>query len=139
MKSSVQYYLPPALTILLLVTLVLFTCGCIQQPALNSGTQTVAPQTVETSVVTAEQPDNSHIIITYHGGQGMEKLIELETTVMDSQGGSKTQSTGTRLATTPVKVGGTSTFTGSFAGNDHVVVTGYFSDGRQQVLLDIFL
>ena len=139
MKSSVPYYLPPALTILLLVILVLFTSGCIQQPALYPGTQTVAPQTVETSIITAEQPDTSHILITYHGGQGMEKLIELETTVMDSQGESKTQSTGTRLATTPVKVGGTNPFTGAFAGNDHVVVIGYFSDGRQQVLLDIFL
>ena len=139
MKSSAPNHLQPALTILMLVSLVLFTSGCIQQPTLYPGKQTVAPQSVETSVVTAEQRDNSHIIITYHGGQGMENLIELETTVTDSQSKSKTQSTGTRLATTPVKVGGTSTFIGSFAGNDHVIVIGYFSDGRQQVLLDIYL
>ena len=139
MKSSVPSHLQPALTILLLATLVLFTSGCIQQPTLSPGGPTVATQTVETSVVIAEQPDTSNIIITYHGGQVLENLVELETTVMDSQGKSKTQSTGTRRATTPVKVGGTSTFTGSFAGDDHVVVTGYFSDGRQQVLLDIYL
>jgi hypothetical protein len=69
----------------------------------------------------------------------MEKLMELQTTVTDSKGESKTQATGSRLATTPVQTGGTSKFTGSFDGDDHVVVYGYFSDGSQQLLLDTYI
>jgi hypothetical protein len=86
--------------------------------------------------VTASQPDASHIIITYQGGPDMENILELETVVTSSHGISKTQSAGSRLATTPITIRGTNTIEGEFEGQDHVVVTGYFSDGSRRVLLD---
>ena len=86
--------------------------------------------------VTATQPDATHIVITYQGGPNMEKIMELETMVTDSHGASKTQSIGSRLATTPITIQGTNTMTGAFEGQDHVVVTGYFADGSRKVLLD---
>lgn len=86
--------------------------------------------------VVATQPDTSHIVITYQGGPDMEKIMELETMVTDSHGASKTQSAGSRLATTPITIRGTNTISGAFEGQDHVVVTGYFSDGSRRVLLD---
>jgi hypothetical protein len=119
----------PALCLLFFMILILVTSGCTQ-----TGIQSADQKTM--MEVTAVQPDNSHIVITYQGGPDMEKIVELETTVNDSAGKSKTQSIGSRLATTPITIHGTDTFTGAFEGKDHVVVTGYFTDGSHKVLLD---
>lgn len=89
--------------------------------------------------VVASQPDATQIVITYQGGPNMEKIIELETLITDSAGKSQTKSVGSRLATTPITIHGTQTITGPFDGKDHVVVTGYFTDGSRKVLLDTTL
>jgi hypothetical protein len=114
-----------------MVLLVLIT-GCTQ-----TGAQT-ADQKKFMEVVAA-QPDNTHIVITYQGGPNMEKIMELETTITDSSTNSQTKSVGSRLATTPITIHGTQTITGAFEGQDHVVVTGYFTDGSRKVLLDTTL
>jgi hypothetical protein len=121
-------------TLAIALMLIGLTCGCIrQQPAAPS------PQAAITSRVTAIQPDNGHILVTYLGGQAEYTLMELEITVIDSGGKSKTQSIGSRLATTPVQVQATNSFTGSFAGKDRVSVTAYYSDGSQKTVLDTFV
>jgi PBP1b-binding outer membrane lipoprotein LpoB len=103
--------------------------GCTQ-----AGTQSAEQK--QFMEVTATQPDDTHMVITYQGGPNMEKIIELETMITDSAGRSVTKSVGSRLATTPITIKGTNTIEGAFAGKDHVVVTGYFSDGSRKVLLD---
>ena len=118
-------------TVLLLavITCLIFTSGCTQ----------AGPQSAEQKKfleVTATQPDATHIVVTYQGGPNMEKIMELETMVTDSRGVSRTQSIGSRLATTPITIQGTNTMTGAYEGQDHVVVTGYFADGSSKVLLD---
>jgi hypothetical protein len=118
-----------AIAISLMVVLVLITtaCGCTQP----SSQQSKVPEPV-----TAVQADDNHITIAFHGGPGMDSLVELEVTVTDSTGKSQTQSIGSRLATTPVQIDTTHTLTGSFGGKDHVLVTGYFSDGSKRLVLD---
>lgn len=115
------------------VILLLLAAGCTapQVPA--------AGQTGQPPEVTASQPDDSHIVVTYQGGPSMESLIELETTITDSQGRSQTKSAGNRLGTTPIPIGGTNSISGNYAGLDHVVVMGYFSDGSHRQMLDTTL
>jgi hypothetical protein len=105
--------------------------------AVSGGCTQLSPQQpAPPAPITAVQPDNNHITIAFHGGAGMESLLELEITITDSAGKSQTQSRGSRLATTPIRTDSTMTFTGSFDGKDHVFVTGYFSDGSRRTVLD---
>jgi hypothetical protein len=129
MITKIKIYRKCIPTVLFLTVLALFivASGCTQ----------LSPQKQQTSEpVTAVQTDNSHIAISFHGGQGMDNLLELEVTVTDSTGKSQTRSIGSRMATTPVTTGTLQAFTGSFSGNDHVFITGYFSDGSRKLLLD---
>jgi hypothetical protein len=101
--------------------------GCTQPSA-------TAPDT--SSGVTVTRPDDSHITVAFVGAPGMDGLLELEMTVTDSNGKSVTLSKGSRLATTPIQVHATQSFTGSYGGKNHVFITGYFSDGSHRVLVD---
>lgn len=121
------------LCVFAVVSILLFTCGCTQAPA---GSTTQAD---ETSAVIVEQPDASHIQITYHGSLQTDKLVELEVSITDSNGKVTTQAMGSRLATTPIQYGSSRTFTGSFDGKDRVFVTGYFSDGSQKLMTDTII
>jgi hypothetical protein len=122
----------PALVLFAVVAGLVLAGGCTQ-PGAQSAEQKKFME------VTATQPDPAHILITYQGGPNMEKIMELETMVTDSSGASQTKSVGSRLATTPITIQGTNTLSGAFGGQDHVVVTGYFSDGSRRVLLDTTL
>jgi hypothetical protein len=102
-------------------------CGCTQQQS--------AP-TQNPYGVAVTKPDDNHISVAFVGAPGMDSLIELEMTVTDSNGKSVTMSKGSRLATTPIQVHSTQTFTGSYGGKDHVFITGYFSNGTHSVVVD---
>jgi ABC-type phosphate transport system substrate-binding protein len=117
-----------AICMLAVLALMLFACGCTQLPS-QQQTKTPAP-------VTATQPDNSHITIAYPGSTDMSTLLELEASVTDSTGKTQTRSIGDRHSTTPLKWGATLTMTGTFNGNDHILVTGYFMDSSQKLVLD---
>lgn len=132
MKRTTTRSLLPALVLSVAVMLCICASGCTQA----QGQSAEQKQFVE---VTATQPDTTHIVITYQGGPNMEKIMELETLVTDSTGKSVTKSIGSRLATTPITIRGTNTIEGAYAGQDHVVVTGYFNDGSRKVLLDTTL
>ncbi len=114
------------LCLLAFLGLMLLASGCTQQPLLQ---QAPAP-------VTVAQNDDSHITISYHGSNATASLLELEASVTDSNGKSQTQSVGDRLSTTPLRWTASISFTGSFKGNDKVLVTGYFMDGSQKLMLD---
>jgi hypothetical protein len=120
-----------AICLLALLALMLVASGCTQ-PALQQPQKTPAP-------VTATQTDSTHILIAYPGSTDLSNLLELETTVTDSTGKTQTKSIGDHQSTTPLKFGATLVLTGSFGGNDHVLVTGYFMDGSQKHLLDTII
>ena len=124
------FYRIPAFFLVLALILLAVSAGCTQPRAAQSAEQ---KQFVE---VTATQPDSGHIVVTYQGGPNLERIIELETTVTDSNGKSQTQSAGSRIATTPVTIKGTRSFIGNFGGKDHVMVEAYMSDGSRMDILD---
>ena len=124
------------LCFLAVLSLLFLSCGCTQQPQ-PAGSQT-APD-AEAPAITVSQPDTSHIIITYPGRLDMDKLVELEISITDSKGRVKTESMGSRLATTPVQFGSSHEITGSFDGKDRVFITGYFSDGSQKPIIDTII
>jgi len=117
-----------AICLLAVLALMLFSCGCTQ-PSSQQQTKTPPP-------VTATQTDNGHITIAYPGSTEMNDLLELEASVTDSAGKTQTRSVGDRHSTTPLRWGATLTLTGTFNGNDHVLVTGYFMDSSQKLVLD---
>lgn len=138
----------PYLCLCIVLSVLLLACGCTQVPAGTTGSpgsansagsavSTATPAaTDEAPVVIVDQPDASHIHITYHGSLKTDKLVELEVSITDSNGKVTTQSMGSRMATTPIPYGSSRTITGSFDGKDRVFVTGYFSDGSQQPMVD---
>jgi len=109
------------------LALMIFSAGCMTQQNATPGP------------VTADKTDPSHITVAFRGGPGTEALTELKITVIDSNGKTMTRSLGSRLATTPVQLNASATFTGSYSGKSHVVVTGYFSDGTKKTMLDTTL
>jgi len=86
--------------------------------------------------MTVERVGSEKLIVHFQGGEGLDNLMEIEITVTDSRGTSKTQSLGTRQATTPVQRSATSTFVGSFTGSAHVLAIGYAPGGSPVTLLD---
>jgi hypothetical protein len=114
-----------------ILVLLLLAAGCTQLQA-SSGTTT--PATF--SGITVTKPDSTHITIAYVGPDDMSSLLELECTLTDDQGKSLTQSIGSKLATTPVKLHATKTVTGAYAGKNHVYITGYYTDGTHKTLVD---
>jgi hypothetical protein len=117
-----------AICLLAFLGLMILAGGCTQ-PAPQQQQKAPAP-------VTATRTDSSHITITYPGSTDTGTLLELEVTVTDSAGKTQTQSLGDRYSTTPLRFGTTRTFSGTFNGNDRVLVTGYFMDGSQKPVLD---
>jgi len=110
-----------------ILVLLVLTGGCTQQQAATPDTS---------SGVTVTRPDDTHITVAFVGAPGMDTLLEMEMTVTDSNGKVVTISKGSRLATTPIQVHATQSFTGTYSGKNHVVVTGYFSDGSHRILVD---
>jgi hypothetical protein len=85
---------------------------------------------------TAQQTNASAIIVTYQGGQDAASLVGITVTVTDQVGQVQTKTLGSETGTIPIGIGETLTFEGAYAGKDHVVATGHFSDGKQQLIMD---
>ena len=82
-------------------------------------------------IVTADQIDTTHIIVTYWGGPDHSSLISLNIS----------WPTGKQQNISYPQIGNFYTATGAnvTAGKDHILVTGRFSDLTDQVLLDTFV
>jgi archaeal type IV pilus assembly protein PilA len=101
--------------------------------------------------VTAQQPDGQTITTTYQGGQDAQSFTSGLVTVTPSATctGSVTYDNATTTAQTKGYFSNTvgswvtakcsAPTTGGFSGKDHVVVTGTFSDGSNQVMLDTYV
>jgi archaeal type IV pilus assembly protein PilA len=90
--------------------------------------------------VTAQQPDASHITVTYQGGQDAGSFTS-GYVVVSAGNGSATVAyeSNNQNLTTQVGSSVTATSSGGFDGKDHVVATGAFGDGTSQVLLDTYI
>ena len=120
-----------AVCLLTLLALMLAASGC---------TQSASQQQQNVPLpVTATQTDSTRILITYPGNTETINLLELEATITDSAGKTQTKSIGDRHSTTPLKFGATLPLTGTFSGNDHLLVTGYYIEGSQKLVLDTTL
>ena len=82
-------------------------------------------------MVTADQTDPTHIIVTYRGGPDQGSLNNL--TIMWPAGVQQTIDT--------PKVGDVYTATGANVtpGKDHIIVTGVFQNGASQVVLETWV
>ena len=135
MRSSRVSSLPVrAVTLGIILAFLILAAGCTQ-PGIPSPFP-ATPSPTPSNGVTATRPDTSHIVVAYNGGPNMETLFELDATVTDSQGKSSTQHIGSKTATSPIRIGGTIKFEGAYSGNNHVLVTGFFNDGSQRIMLD---
>jgi archaeal type IV pilus assembly protein PilA len=84
---------------------------------------------------TAQKPDASTIVVTYQGGQDATSMQFACITVQDKP----TFMMGPQTAGGTLNVGCSTTIRGTagqFAGKTHVVITGTFTDGSSQVILD---
>jgi len=85
---------------------------------------------------TAQQPDATHIVVTYQGGQDASTCVGIKWTITNPAGASISSALmGNTGGSTALPVGKSLTLTGT-GGKDHVVGTAYFSDGSAQVILD---
>jgi len=84
---------------------------------------------------TAQKPDASHIVVTYQGGQDAGTMQTACISINDNPVFLMGPNGGTTL-TVGCSTTITSAVTGGYASKTHVVVTGTFSDGSSQVILD---
>jgi hypothetical protein len=87
--------------------------------------------------VTAYRPDAGHIVVTYQGGQDAASLQSISVTDNGALAGGMSIPAGSGLASLPV--GMNTTVPAPYQVSNHIVVTGTFSDGTHQLLLDITL
>jgi flagellin-like protein len=98
---------------------------------------------------TVQQPDANTIVVTYQGGQdassfdfGTVSITKSDATLValaDYTNGTATGTGTQNILGKDVGSSVTATDAGEFAGKDHVVVTGTFTDGSSQVILDNFV
>jgi hypothetical protein len=133
------------MVLLAVAAVMLIIAGCTgvpsTPPAQIATTVTPVPATTTEKIptVTVERAGSEKLIVHFQGGEGLDNIMEIEITVTDSRGTSKTQSLGTRQATTPVQRYATSTFVGSFSGKTRVLAVGYSPNGSLTTLLDAWI
>lgn len=76
--------------------------------------------------------ENNRILVTFTGGEKADQLYWLNVSVNGNNAGAL----GKFQGTTPLTVGNSSYFGGATSGSDHLVITGSFADGSQQVVMD---
>ena len=130
-----------AICLAILLALLVLATGCTQPGPVSvpSPFPAATTQTPAATQISVTRPDSSHIVVTYLGGTDLERLIELDATVTDSQGKSSFQHIGSKTATSPIRIGGTIPFEGSYTGNNHVLIVGYYIDGSSRVLQDTYV
>ena len=93
--------------------------------------------------VTAQQPDGTHITVTYQGGQDAGSFTSGNVTVTPSGTPACDVSYEPDPPLLASNVGSSVVATGDvadcFKGKDHVIATGLFGDGSSQVLLDTYI
>lgn len=85
---------------------------------------------------TANQPDMSHIVVTYRGGQDAQICTGVHWVIIDSSGATIADSwMGMNSGSSILKVGSGLTLSGTL-GKDHITATAHFTDNSDQVIYD---
>jgi flagellin-like protein len=84
------------------------------------------------SVAATARQSGTSFQVTWQGGQDNTYVSAYNITLLNALAAVSTVGF-------PPTVGNTTTFSGATAGNDHVVVVAYFTDGTQQVVLDTYV
>ena len=136
-RPNLSRFVKPTVCMGVILLFLMIAAGCTQQsiPQVPNPFPAATTQTPAATQVTVTKPDASHIVIKYLGGTDMQRLIEIEATVTDSQGKSSTQHISDKLATSPITIGGSIKFEGSYAGTNKVFATGYYLDGSSRNLI----
>ena len=137
-RKSRLFWVPVVLVVVVMVLpFVTFILSVIAAVAFGSAAGSVSHDHVVAATV--QQPDERTIILTYQGGSGAGELQNIAVTVTDSNGRAQTKTIGTGGLSGPPVPGDQLTFNGDYFSKDHVVVTGYFSDGSDSVILDNYV
>jgi uncharacterized membrane protein YidH (DUF202 family) len=132
--KSRLFWLPVALFVVAIVLIIVAFISAFVFGMTNTIAQTKAV------AVSVQQPDSNHVTVTYKGGPDAYLMKQLTVTVTDNAGNMQTKNIEQLSGQTiPLEVGSSVTFTGEFSRQNHVVASGAFSDGVQQVLLDTFV
>jgi hypothetical protein len=134
-RKSRLFWLP-IVVLILMVALLIVALGFAFM-IFGSAAQSAHQAKVVTA--TAQQPDVSHIVVTYLGGRDAYDVSQVTIVVTNPDGDSLTEILGEADDKTPLKIGSQVTFTGRFAGRDHVVATAKFMDNTKQVILDSYV
>jgi hypothetical protein len=130
-KSSL-FWLPVILIIL--VPVLLFASALVAAMVFSMAGSVQHTKVVS---VTAYRPDAGHIVVTYPGGQDAASLQSISIVDNGAMAGMISIPAGSGLTSLPV--GMNTTVPASAKVSNHIVVTGTFSDGSHQLLLDITL
>ena len=144
-----DFYLPPVTpgapppegtnNTLIIVLIVLFIGMVFILPAVIAAfVFGMAGNISHTKVVaaTVQQSGAGTMEIIFQGGQDAGLMVSMTVTVTDSSGQVQTKTIGSDTGTNPLGVGEKAVFNGAFAGKDHVVASGHFTDGTEQIILD---
>jgi hypothetical protein len=88
---------------------------------------------------TASQPNASSIIVTYLGGKNAQEVHQVDILVTDADGHKQKKTLTLPDDTGSPATGSSVTFTGSYAGDDRVEVTGKFRNGTAHEILSMYL
>jgi flagellin-like protein len=90
---------------------------------------------------TAQKIDASNVMVTFTGGEDAQYVETVQWTVSDDSGAVKTHTMGTAGSILPVgpRHKFTSATPNADRGKTHAVAAAHFSDGSDQVILDIWI
>lgn len=131
----------PVIGVILMVAATIVIAGVIM--AMLGGFAPVEPP--RTVSVAATQPTATNISIVFHGGPdgGMVNTLNLSVNENHTAANGKPMKLTAGALANVLPVGNTSTFyvedLEAGPGNDHVVVTATFTDGVEQVVLDVLV
>ncbi len=147
MHDSSESGVSPVIGVVLMVAITVILASAIATFVLGMTTNIPVTRTL---AVTVDSPDAEHLIIVYKGGPDAASFSYATVTITPSKGAPVTVWSNTTPKGAPAaqqyilgpQVGNQVIATGTagqFVGKDHVTVTGRFSDGTSQALLNQFV
>jgi flagellin-like protein len=147
MQPESESAVSPVIGVILMVAVTVILAAIIATFVLGMATNIPVTRTL---AVTVDAPDAEHLVFVYKGGPDAASFSYATVSITPSMGAAVTTWSNTTPHGAPAdqqyilgnKVGNQVLATGStaqFTGKDHVVVTGRFNDGTDQVILNTFI
>ena len=147
MQPGSESAVSPVIGVILMVSVTVILAAIIASFTLGMTTNIPVTRTL---AVTVDAPDADHLVTVYKGGPDAASLSYATVSITPGQGAAVTTWSNTTPHGAPANqqfilgnmVGNQVIAIGSagqFAGKDHVVVTGRFNDGTDQVILNTYI